>query len=683
MPDEHSRPVEAASAPRPGEPAGSALITGSAPRRKSPLITAVEIENFKGIGPPVRIDLRPITLLFGRNSAGKSTVIQALCYAHEILCHGNVDAVKTEIGGDQIDVGGFRNFVHAHDLERDVRLRFELNLGDWSVPAGLREKMKPSEPVESDPADEEESVYYDEPTEEEWIYSDGPTESVRSGWVQLAIAWRRLAGKPVIASYEVGVNGSLVGRIVRTGSLEASVKLEFNWSHPLFIPLGGGQPAESYAAAGHVRETPEPHGDQWRLHRASVFGPSPLPDWNELLALGLVPDDLSYNNHVEVGGFGSCDFPMFQATVSGALVGIGHTLRDELAALRYIGPVRKLRPRTHVESGSPEQESWSDGSAAWNLLRHPDPSLRAGRGLIDDVNDWLARDDRLDTGYKLRRQSTVELPTDAHPVHQIRFLDLLPTEYRNEDGNIDPDQWVRREAAKIVDLAGGNREDVEARIKARHANENQPVDIDSSNQDDSTAASIIEPKRGIYRLLTEFVAVVKELDKGGSAVRDLVRAIAAAPLRTTLQLVTVGADLPVRTSDIGIGISQILPVVAAALDPQRPGITAIEQPELHTHPKLQVELGDLFAQPVDDGRVFLLENHSEHLMLRLLRRIEETHSGELPEGKPPLKPDQVSVVFVEQIDGEVRATPLRIDKTGEFVDRWPHGFFDERDDELF
>ncbi|MCY4059222.1 MAG: DUF3696 domain-containing protein, partial [Gammaproteobacteria bacterium] len=99
--------------------------------------------------------------------------------------------------------------------------------------------------------------------------------------------------------------------------------------------------------------------------------------------------------------------------------------------------------------------------------------------------------------------------------------------------------------------------------------------------------------------------------------------------------------------------------------------------------KLQVELGDLFAQPLDDGRVFLLENHSEHLMLRLLRRIEETHSGELPAGKPPLRPEQVSVVFIEQIDGEVRATPLRIDETGEFIDRWPQGFFDERDDELF
>ena len=70
-------------------------------------------------------------------------------------------------------------------------------------------------------------------------------------------------------------------------------------------------------------------------------------------------------------------------------------------------------------------------------------------------------------------------------------------------------------------------------------------------------------------------------------------------------------------------------------------------------------------------------------MLRLLRRIEETGSGELPEGKPALKPDQVSVVYVDQIDGEVRATRIRIDETGEFIDHWPQGFFDEREDELF
>ena len=138
-----------------------------------------------------------------------------------------------------------------------------------------------------------------------------------------------------------------------------------------------------------------------------------------------------------------------------------------------------------------------------------------------------------------------------------------------------------------------------------------------------------------------------------------------------------------KTTDVGVGISQILPIVVAALDRARPGITGIEQPELHVHPKIQVELGDLFAQGVDDGGVFLIETHSEHLMLRLLRRIEETHGGDLPQGKPALRPDQVSVVFVERVDGEVRATPLRIDETGEFINRWPQGFFDERSDELF
>ena len=74
--------------------------------------------------------------------------------------------------------------------------------------------------------------------------------------------------------------------------------------------------------------------------------------------------------------------------------------------------------------------------------------------------------------------------------------------------------------------------------------------------------------------------------------------------------------------------------MVAALDPNRPGITAIEQAELHVHPRMQVELGDLFAHGVGQGGIFLIETHSEHLILRLLRRIEETHSGELPEGKP-------------------------------------------------
>ena len=494
---------------------------------------------------------------------------------------------------------------------------------------------------------------------------------------------------PLLVGYEVGVNEMLFGRIARAGSFEDRINLEFNWAHPLFDPLRPVPLEAPEATTPHVSEASDPKTNDWQLHRVTAYAPTTLPDWDRPLALNR--EDLDDDEKSPLYGAGPFSVPDFETLVSGFVVGIGRTLCDELGALRYVGPVRKLRPRTTAEPGLHDRGTWSDGSAAWNLLLHHDPDPRTRRGLIDDVNDWLERDDRLDTGYKLYRKSIVELPATAPGVTQIHFLNQLPAEFRNENGDVDPDYWAKKQASEMAGLFGSDPDEVEARIKGRSGGENEPVDVDSSGKDDSDTEEVVESNRKkvvesnrtIYRLLSAMIAAVDGIEKGGEAAKDLVHAIAAAPVQPNLQIVTAGSELPVRTSDIGVGISQILPVVAAALDPNRPGITAIEQPELHLHPRLQVELGDLFAQPIDEGRIFLLENHSEHLMLRLLRRIEETHSGELPEGKPALRPDQVSVVFLEQIDGEIRATPLRIDETGEFIDRWPQGFFDERDDELF
>ena len=70
------------------------------------MLTAIEVENFKGIGRPIRIELRPITLLFGPNSAGKSTILHALHYAHEVLSRRNFDPDETHHGGHFLDLGG-------------------------------------------------------------------------------------------------------------------------------------------------------------------------------------------------------------------------------------------------------------------------------------------------------------------------------------------------------------------------------------------------------------------------------------------------------------------------------------------------------------------------------------------------------------------------------------------------
>ena len=81
------------------------------------MITDLWIENFKGIGKRQHIPLRPITLLFGTNSAGKSTVLHALLYLREIVCRQNVNPTKPLEGEQTVNLGGFRNLVHRSASE--------------------------------------------------------------------------------------------------------------------------------------------------------------------------------------------------------------------------------------------------------------------------------------------------------------------------------------------------------------------------------------------------------------------------------------------------------------------------------------------------------------------------------------------------------------------------------------
>jgi hypothetical protein len=164
---------------------------------------------------------------------------------------------------------------------------------------------------------------------------------------------------------------------------------------------------------------------------------------------------------------------------------------------------------------------------------------------------------------------------------------------------------------------------------------------------------------------------------------SLEEALESLPVRNRLLIREIQKGVEVQPQDVGVGISQLLPVIVAALHTSR-GIVAIEQPELHIHPAWQVVLGDLFlSQAKKRDVIFLLETHSEHLMLRLLRRIRETHEGDIPPGAPEATPDDVAVLFIESREGGAKITPLPINESGDFDEKWPRGFFIERAEELF
>ncbi|POV71049.1 AAA family ATPase, partial [Acinetobacter sp. ACNIH4] len=132
-------------------------------------------------------------------------------------------------------------------------------------------------------------------------------------------------------------------------------------------------------------------------------------------------------------------------------------------------------------------------------------------------------------------------------------------------------------------------------------------------------------------------------------------------------------DTIVAPSDVGVGISQLLPIIVEGIIRENSSI-CIEQPEIHLHPKLQADLAEFFVDTCKNNQ-WIIETHSEALMLRLqkLLRLKDKR----------LKYNDISIIYVHPTNNGSRLYQIRLDEDGKFRDEWPVGFFDERIDEIF
>ncbi len=134
---------------------------------------------------------------------------------------------------------------------------------------------------------------------------------------------------------------------------------------------------------------------------------------------------------------------------------------------------------------------------------------------------------------------------------------------------------------------------------------------------------------------------------------------------------TTGSRHEVNLTDVGFGVSQVLPVLVECFYVP-PGSTILfEQPEIHLHPSVQSALADLFVNAIKfrEGGVhrdiqIIVESHSEHFLRRLQRRIAE---GELDR-------DTAALYFCEPGPDGARLRALDVDPFGR-ISNWPTGFF--------
>ena len=126
-------------------------------------------------------------------------------------------------------------------------------------------------------------------------------------------------------------------------------------------------------------------------------------------------------------------------------------------------------------------------------------------------------------------------------------------------------------------------------------------------------------------------------------------------------------------TQVGVGVSQVLPILVSGLLAEPDTTLIFEQPELHLHPKVQSRLADFFLSMTQLGKQCLVETHSEHIINRIRLRIAEGS-----EGSP--WHDAAKVYFVENKNDSSTFREIKIDECGSIL-VWPEGFFDERQQE--
>jgi predicted ATPase len=124
----------------------------------------------------------------------------------------------------------------------------------------------------------------------------------------------------------------------------------------------------------------------------------------------------------------------------------------------------------------------------------------------------------------------------------------------------------------------------------------------------------------------------------------------------------------VSIADVGFGVSQIFPIVLEGLRMPRGRTLLLEQPEIHLHPNLQMEMADYFISLALSGKKVIVETHSDHIVNRLVRRIVEDEKNELS--------DLIGIYFIESTENGSVYEEVCVDETLGIVN-WPNDFFDQ------
>ncbi len=603
------------------------------------MLSGLRLGNFKAFSETQQVPIRPLTLIFGPNSSGKSSLIHSLVLAHQGLTKGDLDVHRTEIGGDSVDLGGFKQYVFKRESERYVEwgIEFDTSKLEGRIKKIFELAQKITLSVSIGMAlkkgfykDFDESILQKMEEMGDLQYSD-LLEAIQEGleaeqikdsqpWIDkykyqnLTInEFLQMQKEPRITRYNIEADGvSILAMSVRKGGL---LRLDtVNNEHPVIKSLIESIITSSTTTDQILSE------DYDLLDKAiSEFVPKISSETTKFLPYGIQGIKEGDFLHTISKGRRQQDLisafnMLFPRLVNELIKGLAEIVEEQLKRFRYLGPLRSYPPR-HPAFAQYHDPNWQAGGGfAWD-------EVRKNLDLRNKINEWLGDAKKLSTTYEM-------------VVRHLLTLDDLEKHYSKRVDSI--------EDAYVNDQLGYQ-------------------DDDGTFISGDLFGEIGDIPKGLKKI-EQYIAEIGEL---------------------VLQDKRTGAVVSHR--DVGIGISQVLPVLVSAYA-NKEALIAIEQPEIHLHPALQAELGDVFVESAlgENKNTFIIETHSEHLILRIMRRMRKTAEGELKDGQP-VTPDDVCILYVDQPKEKNYSVvyEMRLDKDGTLLDPWPGGFFEEGFKERF
>jgi hypothetical protein len=559
------------------------------------MLNELEITNFKAFSGPEKIPVRPITLLYGPNSSGKSSILHVLLLIKQTLEESENPETLLLPKGRLVDLGGYREFLHRHDASLPFAFRVMLDASNQEEDLFRSRSLPFLKFLDTPQLGLEVSFSYDKEAGTINLGkldlfagdSETPAISYKLDKIREGKIFQRLSN----AGTQIAIR-SVAEKILRAFGADFGHRLWHSlWQRRKLHIMNAGtrfeikrrldyleKRLERYEGDSSAYQQEEvPKGVQNRRARAredtereiasletqldridNYTFEQAVKDFSEanersiLTCRNFLPVEV--RQEIEPSEEDSVEFlPEYEIpepiNPSALAVVVGSIFRDFVDSIVYLGPLRENPERHYIFSGNPTQHVGKTGKMVPDLLFK-------NRKLVEHLNEKLST---FGVGYKVQVSSVSAETLELHDVYALSLTDI-------------------------------------------HT---------------GVTTSIL---------------------------------------------------------DVGFGISQVLPVITQSLLAHNKTL-CIEQPEIHLHPKLQAELGSLFAEsikPPYENR-FIVETHSEHIVLRIQKLIR----------KGVLKPADVSVVYVDRTSEASKCIPLRIDDDGDFVDQWPGGFFEETYQEIF